>query len=165
MSDIVRFRLSCIPPKTTHHAKRIVRVGTFSRLADTPELVKAKATLDALLIPYQIAAPIAPPVVLSVVFTFPWRENEKKRDRLKGRIPHTSRPDCSNLVKTLEDRLQALRFITDDNGVAELRVQKWWGDDPGIEIMLQPFGERLIVRPRDTADDLFSAAARQEARV
>lgn len=33
------FTLVCIPPRTSHHAKRIVRVGAFSRLADKPELV------------------------------------------------------------------------------------------------------------------------------
>jgi hypothetical protein len=37
------FTLACVPPRVTHHSKRIVRVGRFSRLADTPELKAAHA--------------------------------------------------------------------------------------------------------------------------
>jgi Holliday junction resolvase RusA-like endonuclease len=155
MIDIIRFRSACVPPTATHHAKKVVRIKTrdgrqFTKLADTPELVKAKSTLDELLIPHQPSAPMPSPVVLTAVFVWPWLSSALKRDRLKGRIPHTSRPDASNCIKTLEDRLVQLRFLEDDNGVAELHVQKWWGDDPGIEVLIQPFGERAVLRPRES---------------
>ena len=137
MSDGCRMFLDCIPSTTTHHHKRIVKRGKFASLADKPELVAAKATLDALLLPHQRPT-ITGPVVLSVVFTWPWLKGARKRDIAKGRIPHTSRPDCSNLVKTLEDRLVQLKFIEDDNAVVELHVAKWWGNGAGIEIEIRP---------------------------
>lgn len=140
MTDVCRMFLNCIPPTTSHHHKRIVRRGKFSSLADKPELVAAKATLDALLIPFQRST-IAGPVTLSVVYTWPWLKGARKRDIAKGRIPHTSRPDCSNLIKTLEDRLVQLKFIADDNAVVELHVSKWWGNESGIEIEIRPFGD------------------------
>ncbi len=135
----LRFRLNCVPPTTSHAHKRIVRIGKFSRLADRPELVSAKAMLDELLLPHQPAAPIPGPYSMTLEFTWPWRAAEPKRVRAKGRVPHTSRPDCSNLTKTLEDRIVALRFIEDDNAVVDLHVSKWWGDQPGIVITLATF--------------------------
>lgn len=133
---VLRFQIACVPPKTSHHAKRIVRVGKWARLADKPELVAAKDMLDALLLPHQPAAPFQGPVRLDLEFTWPWRASDSKRVRAQGRVPHTARPDCSNLTKTLEDRLVALRFLEDDNAVVDLRVRKWWGAEPGILVSI-----------------------------
>lgn len=133
---VIQFRIPCVPPKTSHHAKRIVRIGGFSHLADNPELVASKAMLESLLLPHQPEAPMCGAVAMRLEFVWPWRSCESKRTRALGRIRHTSRPDCSNLAKTLEDRLVALRFIEDDNAVSELVVSKWWGDSPGIEIRI-----------------------------
>lgn len=136
---MLSFRLTCVPPTTTHQAKRIVKMGKFSRLADKPELIEARHTLEQLLIPHQPSAPIAGPVALMLQFTWPWRASESKKVRARGRIPHTSRPDASNLAKTIEDRLVALRFIEDDNAVVSLYVSKWWGDESGIHVAIDPF--------------------------
>jgi Holliday junction resolvase RusA-like endonuclease len=135
----MRFHLACVPPKTSHHAKKIVRVGNWTRLADKPELVAAKAMLDSLLLEHQPEAPLDGPVCLSLAFTWPWLASDSKRTKAIGRAPHTSRPDCSNVAKTLEDRLVALRFIGDDNQVVDLRVTKWRGDHAGIDITIAPF--------------------------
>lgn len=133
------FRLACVPPRTAHHAKRIVRVGQFSRLADKPELQAAKVMLDALLLPHQPLAPLVGPVVLELEFTWPWRASESQRSRARGRQPMTSRPDVDNASKTLTDRLMALRFIEDDAAVVELHVTKWWGPEAGIAVRIRPF--------------------------
>ena len=115
-----------------------MRVGKFTRLADKPELVAAKAMLDAVLLPYQPSAPLHGPVSLVVEFTWPWRVSDSQRVRRCGRVPHTSRPDCSNVLKTLEDRLVALRFLEDDAHVVEVTVRKWFGDTPGIAVCIAP---------------------------
>lgn len=135
--NFLTFHVTCIPPRTSHHAKRIVRVGQWSRLADTPALVAAKATLDALLLPHQPPVPMTGPVVLDVVYTWPWRASDGRRTRERGRMPHTCRPDLDNVTKSLTDRLMALRFIADDAAVVELHARKWWGDAPGIQITIQ----------------------------
>lgn len=135
------FAMPCVPPTTTHQHKRIVRAGRFARLADRPELNAAKQTLDALLLPHQPTEPVAGPVALRLVFVWPWLQKHTKAQReahggLIKVIPHTSRPDASNLAKTLEDRLVALRFIADDNAVVRLEVHKFWGARPGIGVEL-----------------------------
>lgn len=157
--DICRFRISCVPPTANHQSKKIVTIKTrdgrqFSKLADKSELVTAKRTLDELLIPHQIPTPVQPPVVLAVIFTWPWLESHSNRFRAAGRRPHTSKPDLSNVVKTLEDRLVQLRFLEDDRSVVETHLQKWWGDAPGIEIAIASHpGRQVIVQE----GDLFSA--------
>lgn len=134
----IEFTVSCVPPRTSHHRKRIVRIGGFSRLADKPELVDAKATLDALLLPHQPTSPVSGPVRLEVSYTWPWLVKHGKILRRCGRIPHTSTPDLTNVTKTLEDRLVRLAFIVDDRAVVDLQVRKWWGDHPGITVRISP---------------------------
>lgn len=142
---VISFHLSCVPPRTNHQRKRIVTIrtkakGTFSRLADSDELNDAKAMLDSLLLPHQPPEPITGPVALRLAFTWPWLKSHGKRLRAQyPAIPHTSKPDCSNIAKTLEDRLVALRFIEDDRHVVMLIVSKEWGDDPGIRVTIQPY--------------------------
>jgi len=131
--------LVCVPPRSSHHAKKIARVGGFARLVDKPELVAAREMLDTLLLPHQPPAPVPGPVVLCLEFTWPWLASHSRRTRTLGRIPHTSKPDASNVTKTLEDRLVALRFLEDDRAVAALHVLKWWGPAPGIRIVVGPF--------------------------
>lgn len=136
MGERLEFFLPCVPPTTTHHHKRIVNAGRFARMADRPELNEAKHLLDSLLLSHRPSSPLKGPVSLALEFTWPWRKSEPKKRRALGRVPHTSRPDCSNLAKTIEDRLVSLCFLEDDNSVASLKVQKWWGDKPGIFVRL-----------------------------
>jgi len=135
--------LPCIPPKTSHHAKRIVRVGGFSRLADKPELEDAKATLDALLLEHRIPAPIGGdgPVVVDIQLTWPWLTGDAKKVRALGRIPHDTKPDWDNAAKTLCDRLVKLRFLSQDSRIVDGRVRKWRGDAPGIVITIRPWAQ------------------------
>ena len=136
--DAIKFFISCVPPTTNHQRKRIVRIGKFSRLADKPELVAAKEMIDTLLLPHQPSAPFDGSVSLIVTFIWPWLKSHSNKFKAQGLQFHTSKPDCTNFIKTLEDRLVALRFITDDRSVADLRVRKFWGHRPGIKVEIRP---------------------------
>jgi Holliday junction resolvase RusA-like endonuclease len=148
---MLAFFVPCVPPTANHQRKRIVRIGQFARLADKPELVAAKAMLDSVLLPHQPHAPVEGPVRLVLEFTWPWRKSEAKRTRALGRIPHTTKPDCSNALKTLEDRLVALRFIEDDSRVVDVTVRKFFGDQPGIRVLIErvtSYGVASVVETR-----------------
>jgi Holliday junction resolvase RusA-like endonuclease len=132
-----------------------VKLGKFSRLADKPELVASKAMLDSLLLPHQPTAPLTGPVTLRIEFTWPWLANHAKRIKALGRVPHTSKPDCTNVAKTFEDRLVALRFIGDDRAVVELTVLKFWGDEPGIFVRITSNEERITGRLLPEPDEPF----------
>lgn len=153
---MLAFFVHCVPPTTSHHAKRIVKRGKFASLADKPELVAAKEMLESLLLPHQPGSPVTGAVALTLEFTWPWLKGHSKKVKAQGRIPHTSRPDCSNLTKTLEDRLVALRFLEDDNAVVDLHVCKWWGDRPGIRISISPFGVSGPSGEASPTEGLFS---------
>jgi Holliday junction resolvase RusA-like endonuclease len=153
----MEFFLSCVPPKATHHAKKIVRVGKFSRLADNDKLVIAKETIDTLLLAHRPPHPMRGPTVLALEFTWPWRLKDKAGARARGRIPCDVRPDCSNLAKTTEDRLVALRFLEDDGQVVALLVRKWFGEPAGILVRMRPYAPHD--RDRDQPHDDLSLFA------
>jgi Holliday junction resolvase RusA-like endonuclease len=134
----IRFFLACVPPRTNHQRKKIVKIGKFSTLADKPELVAAKEMIDNLLLPHQPPAPFDVPVSMSVTFVWPWLKSHSKRFKGQGLQFHTSKPDCTNVIKTLEDRLVALRFLTDDRSVVDIKVRKFWGHKPGIKVEIRP---------------------------
>lgn len=58
--------------------------------------------------------PFTGPLGLSVTFRFPMPQSRKKADREHGVIYKTTAPDCSKLVRSLEDGLQAAGLIKDD---------------------------------------------------
>jgi Holliday junction resolvase RusA-like endonuclease len=141
------FTLACIPPKTSHHAKRIVRIQGHARMADTTALNAAKATLETLLLPHQPPTPLTGALVLTLTFTWPWTAADPQRVRRTGRVPHARRPDASNLAKTIEDRLVRLGFLQDDGQVVELVVRKFRGDTPGIAVDLREVALAPEIRP------------------
>lgn len=130
----MRIHLPVVPSKTTHQAKRIVRRGRYSSLADKPELVNVVNDYLTLLGPYAPEKPITGPVVMTIEFVFPWRKSESKKNRAMGKFPMTSKPDWDNLAKTLADVMTKLGFWIDDAQVFDGRSLKFWGDDVGITI-------------------------------
>jgi Holliday junction resolvase RusA-like endonuclease len=133
----ITFNVPMVPPKTTHHSKRIVRVGQFSKLADTEALTTAREILIAGFRPFRPAAPLEGPLKLHLDFEWPWRKGDSKKKRAGGRIPCTVKPDCTNAAKTAEDILVLLGFMHDDNQVTELHVTKFIGGNPGITVHLE----------------------------
>ncbi len=134
---MIDFFLPCIPFKTTHHAKRIVRIGRFSRLADKPELVQARQTYESLLTPHRPAKPLEGALSLRIEFTFPYLKSHTKKERARVSLPKTSKPDCSNLAKTMEDCLVRMGFMIDDGQVFSLHVLKFYDSNPGIRIIIE----------------------------
>jgi Holliday junction resolvase RusA-like endonuclease len=153
----VTFHLSCVPPTSSHHAKTIVRVRGFARIADKPALVAAKEMLDVLLLPHRPPAPLEGPLTLALTFTWPWAKSATKKLRALGRAPRASRPDCSNLAKTTEDRLVAMRFLQDDGQVVRLVVEKYWGDEAGITVSIEPWRAQLPVVVVESAEQALEA--------
>jgi Holliday junction resolvase RusA-like endonuclease len=146
---VIDLFLPCIPPTASHHQKRIVRFKlksgqTITQLADEPALVQAKKTIDTLLQAHRVSRPLRGAVSLTLEFTWPWRTSDSKRVRGRGRIPRDTRPDCSNLAKTTEDRLVAMGFLVDDGQVVELTVRKFFGSEPGIGVRLAAVDAPLL---------------------
>jgi Holliday junction resolvase RusA-like endonuclease len=157
-SGRLSFFLPCVPPKTAHHAKKLGRVGGHARMFDSAKLTAAKQGLIELLTPHVPAAPLPAPVVVTVDWTWPWPTSAPKRLRARGRAPHTKRPDLSNVIKTLEDRLVQLRFIEDDGAVFDMRLRKWYGERAGIAIDITS----LALVPLDTLRETYERREQPE---
>ena len=75
--------------------------------------------------------PAEGPIKLTAIFYF-----DVKNRKLWGQ-PKTTRADCSNIVKELEDAMTAVGFWRDDSQIVELRVAKWYAEKATIYIKVE----------------------------
>lgn len=136
---MITFRIDIVPPKATSQGagKRMVVVKGRPMFFKNGKAQSAENDLTLLCSQFTPLSPMEGPLALHVDFVWPWRKSEPKRRIALGRVPMTSKPDCSNAVKMIEDVLTKLGFWKDDNQITDLRVTKAWGDKPGIEIAIQ----------------------------
>lgn len=137
---VIRGRCDITPPKTSHHAKRIVRRGRFSSMADKPELTAARQVWQVALAPFAPLKPLEGPLRLELELTWPWRQSDSARKRAAGRIPCDVKPDCDNIAKTIIDVMVLLGFLRADQQVVRLSVAKWIGDRPGLDFAVWTSG-------------------------
>lgn len=140
---MIAFFLPIVPPKVTSQGagkRMVIPKDKDGRVTGRPMFFKnnkaqeAENTYLILCRPFRPDAPLEGPLKLQIDFVFPWRKTEPKKNLALGRLPHTSRPDCSNIVKCIEDCLTTLRFWNDDGQIADLHVTKAWGDKVGISV-------------------------------
>lgn len=81
---------------------------------------------------YKPAKPLAGPIRLTVILYF-----DKKAPKKCWGTYKTTRPDCSNYVKELEDAMTECGFWFDDNQVADLRVVKYYAESATIYVRLE----------------------------
>lgn len=143
---MIAFHLPIVPPKATSQTagKRMMIVNSKKTGKPMPLFFKNQAAASAehdilvLCAEHKPRLPLVCPVRLQVDFVWPWRKSESKKTIALGRIPHTARPDCSNIIKLLEDCLTKLEFWADDSQIADLHVTKAWGNDVGIYVAITP---------------------------
>lgn len=76
------------------------------------------------------------PVKLNIdaYFEVPKSKSKKfKVDALEGKQKPTKKPDCSNIVKGIEDALNGIAY-KDDSYVVDLRVRKFYSEIPRVEV-------------------------------
>ena len=62
----------------------------------------------------------------------------KDKKKLKGEAWKTSRPDCDNIIKLLQDVLNLYKLLgKDDSYVTRLVVEKHWGVVPSIRVQIR----------------------------
>lgn len=60
---------------------------------------------------------------------------KKKEDAYYGRIRPTKKPDIDNICKIILDSLNGLAYA-DDKDIVSCTVDKWFDDNPRVEVML-----------------------------
>ena len=140
------FFIPCNPPKSTAQASTIImrrKDGSpFIGRAKSSKAKKVEHDLMVLLGQHKPPRALEGALFLEVLFTYPWRAGEPKKNRVAGYRWIDKRPDADNLYKLMGDVMTRLGFWTDDAQVADLRVLKRWGDEPGIKVRTGELGRR-----------------------
>lgn len=141
--DAYSFTINCVPPKTTHQQQRVVSQGKGKKPLMFPNKKgqEAKASLSALLTPYQPPEPVTGALEMTVVITWPWRGTDlsarQKREGREGWIPCLTKPDLDNFLKGFVDMLASMRFIENDQSIYRLIAEKRFGAEPGIRVEIE----------------------------
>lgn len=82
-----------------------------------------------------------PIVVRNLIFSFPWLSNATKKDKAKGLIPRSTKPDTDNLEKALWDALEGVFFKNDSQICRKCDVVKIYGEKSGIYLELDEWND------------------------
>lgn len=131
--------LAMVPPTVTHNDLEAFTRGGRPSIRKSARLKEAEDSLMARMGAMAREAeegggPLTGPLSLEVRWCFP------TCGRREGGEPHTSRPDVSNMLKTLEDCLVRVGVIDDDRLVCSLAASKGYMDPPGVYIRAEEIG-------------------------
>jgi Holliday junction resolvase RusA-like endonuclease len=133
----LEFKIKCNPPKQT--AQSISRI--FRRKDGTSFIGKknntSKGELFCLLKDYVPQAPFTGPLELTIDWCYAWRKSETKKNKSRGFMYCTTKPDIDNICKQLNDTMTRLCFWTDDATISRLVFTKVWCDEPCIKIKIK----------------------------
>ena len=125
------------PPTATHNDLRVRdRRGGGRFVGKSGRLIEAEAKIEAAVAGIAPERPLAGPVALTLRWCFETGGRHGQGE------PHASKPDASNLLKTMEDCLVRCGVIEDDRLVCALSVSKAWADPPGIYVLAEEIGPR-----------------------
>lgn len=120
---------------------RAVRMGSRTRLVKAPAtrryedlvgLIASQAMAGQP--PLDVPVTIALRVVFSIAVSW---SHKRQRDALAGLILPTRRPDCSNVLKAVEDGCNGIVF-RDDALIVDAGVSKAYGLTPGVQVRVWP---------------------------
>lgn len=120
----------------TFYDRRVGRV-----VSKTPEKTKSYEALirELFAVKYEGFPPLAGPVRLRVnaYRGIPKSESRKRAERMEATIIRPiTRPDASNVLKSVEDALNGLAY-RDDSQIVEILVQKYYSRTPRVEISIE----------------------------
>lgn len=133
----MKITIPCIPiakgrPRTAIN-RGIVWNYTPKKTRDYEEL------LTSYFLKYKSKSLLTCPINLSVTFYMPIPKNWSKCKRKlagQGFIRHTTKPDLSNLIKSVEDAGNKIIW-QDDSQIIKESISKRYSDNPRIEIYIQ----------------------------
>lgn len=108
-------------PQATVSYENLVRMAAWEKMQGK-QIISGPAKVD-----------------ISLFFKIPqsWAKN-KRLAALSGEIMPTIKPDCSNVLKAIEDALNGVVW-DDDKQVIEVIVRKFYSENPRAVVMVEPF--------------------------
>ena len=118
---------------------RVVRNGGLVRTY-TPEKTASYENLVKLEYERQVGRMLRDgPVYLHIMawYGIPKSVSKRKHEAMVGgAIRPTRKPDCDNVAKVIADALNGLAY-RDDSQVVSLIVEKWFGEEPRVEVEIR----------------------------
>lgn len=118
--------LAMEPPTVTHNDLEPGMRGDRPYIRKSARLREAEDALVARLARQAPPEPMGGPLSVEVRWCFATRGAHAQGE------PHTSRPDMSNMLKTLEDCMVRTGWIVDDSLICDEHMAKAWMDPAGI---------------------------------
>lgn len=146
-SESVLIRIDGIHPVPKGNSGRIVRAGKFPRLIPSKRAMDCQKILTPELAKHVRGAPFEGPVRRNVVFTLAispsWPKWKKAAAADLRFLPAGGgrTPDCGNLLKLLDDCLEASGLIFNDSQIIGGESWKVYGPTPGYLICLEPLAQ------------------------
>ena len=76
-------------------------------------------------------------MTVEVYQQIPKSVSKRKREAMIGRkILPTKKPDCSNILKSIEDALNGVAYA-DDSQIVQVRVVKYFGEFPSARVVIR----------------------------
>lgn len=140
-------RVDNIDPVPKGNSGRIVRAGRFPRLIPSKRAVECQKMLTPQIASQVTGAPIEGPVRRDVVFTLPippsWPRWKKAAAEERRYLPAGGgrTPDTGNLLKLLDDCLEASGVIYNDSQIIGGESWKIYGSTPGYLIRIESLSQ------------------------
>lgn len=140
---MIRFTIHGVTQAQQRTGRTIIGGRIVSYDPDKTRNYKQRVQLEALRFrpPELLAMPLL--LQVDVMLPIPKRFTKAKREQaLSGRLRPAKKPDCSNLVKGIEDALNGFLWV-DDALIVTLIVRKWYSDRPRAIVQVTPAPEEV----------------------
>ena len=140
-------KIDNVHPVPKGNSGRIVRAGRFPRLIPSKRAVECQKVLTPLLAQHVSGAPFSGPVRRDVLFCLAippsWPKWKKKAAEERRYLPAGGgrTPDTGNLLKLLDDCLEASGLIFNDAQIIGGESWKVYAPTPGYIVSLEPLGQ------------------------
>lgn len=82
-------------------------------------------------------------VVIKAYFGIAKSDSKSKKARkASGALRPTKKPDSDNITKAILDALNGVAYL-DDSHVVELKVEKWFSEEPRVEVKVEYLGGEM----------------------
>lgn len=129
--NTIDFFVPCVPPTITSQQRR--------HKYKQDRLKQATAFWQAVMEKNAPPKPLKGALILEISITFKHTKKSQKicEDLGVAAIPRLTTVDCDNINKLPQDAMAKCGYFENDSRIYDLRVLKWYGDFPGVNVILK----------------------------
>lgn len=164
VAEAIAARVQCRPAQKGN-SKRLIYVKGSPRLISSSKDKRAERDLVSALMPYAPEVPLSGTCMLELSILQPiprswplWKQKAARDTTLRPASRGTH--DSCNVLKLVEDSIEAAGWVEDDTLFIEHRVSAYYSTDPGYRIVVRPLA---LLTPKGKRVDYDALMAQAEA--